>query len=433
MGEKFLKETQQRLRARADAMESTLVNADRALQGFVDKNSIEPLFVALADLCADDDNSIITMINPTIALTATSAQRKREILAQRCHIHTVVTCHDPKQINLSQNTSINESIIIAKRHNGTKPPTRFVNLDRFPADEGDVADLHESLARCKEGAIPNGWGVAFYWPAERIEAGDWTPAVWRSPELAKAAGQFATHLDMLTIQEHGFSCRKTSAISKKDFIPAKFDTPWNFPLIDSKGANGQKTIRSIPDAEWQPTRLHEERGTYPEVDKLLEKAGYLLITSGQDTSTARLTAIASDEKYVGRGFLPVVGPNARESKAIAVFINSTAGRLQLLRNAGRKLTFPLYNPAPIESVRIPDIQDARICRILADCWEATKEMEVPQFRDGECEVRVLWDEAVAEAMGWDRAELARLRRLLHQEPHVRGLGYNQYADEAEDS
>ena len=28
--------------------------------------------------------------------------------------------------------------------------------------------------------------------------------------------------------------------------------------------------------------------------------------------------------------------------------------------------------------------------------------------------------------------LARLRQLLHQEPHVRGLGYNQYADELED-
>ena len=59
-------------------------------------------------------------------------------------------------------------------------------------------------------------------------------------------------------------------------------------------------------------------------------------------------------------------------------------------------------------------------------------MEVPQFRDGECEVRRLWDEAVAEAMGWDPAELSRLRHLLHQEPHVRGLGYGQYADEAEE-
>ena len=59
-------------------------------------------------------------------------------------------------------------------------------------------------------------------------------------------------------------------------------------------------------------------------------------------------------------------------------------------------------------------------------------MEVPQYRDGECEVRRLWDNAVAEAMGWDPEELARLRHLLHNEPHVRGLGYNQYANEIDD-
>ena len=57
---------------------------------------------------------------------------------------------------------------------------------------------------------------------------------------------------------------------------------------------------------------------------------------------------------------------------------------------------------------------------------------VPQFRDGECAVRRLWDEAAAAALGWDARELANLRRLLHQEPHVRGLGYNQYADEIAD-
>ena len=41
------------------------------------------------------------------------------------------------------------------------------------------------------------------------------------------------------------------------------------------------------------------------------------------------------------------------------------------------------------------------------------------------------DEAVAEAMGWDAEELAHLRGLLNNEPHVRGLGYGQYADAVE--
>ena len=55
--------------------------------------------------------------------------------------------------------------------------------------------------------------------------------------------------------------------------------------------------------------------------------------------------------------------------------------------------------------------------------------EVPQFRHDKCEVRRLWDEAVAEAMGWDAAELSCLRYLLHQEPHVRNLGHGHYGDD----
>ena len=34
-----------------------------------------------------------------------------------------------------------------------------------------------------------------------------------------------------------------------------------------------------------------------------------------------------------------------------------------------------------------------------------------------------------DAMGWDAGELTRLLLLLHQEPHVRGLGYGQYKDQ----
>ena len=439
MGEKFPKETQKALRSRADAMEGILVRADPSLMEFSDKNSIGPLFVALAEHVQRRPDGVISMINPTIALSATSGLKERQILAQRFHIHTVLTCHQPGNINLSQQTSINESIVVMRRHpDGRKPPTRILHLDRMPVDESEVEDLHRCLRECPQGQMSNGWGQVSYWPADRMEEGDWTPAIWRSPELAEAARNFASHQDIQTIREHGYSCEATlQMMDKKNFVPATPGNRGSFPIIDSKGADGQKTIQSTPDAVWQPTNPDEEQrvrngGVYPQVQRLLSKAGALLITSGQRTTTARLTAVADDNKYVGRGWLPITGPNAQEAKAIAVFLNSTPGRLQLLRNAGRTMEFPQYNPEPLEGIRIPDPRDTRMRQILADCWEHTKEMEVPQFRDGECDVRVLWDSAVAKAIGWDPEELGRLRQLLHKEPHVRGLGYNQYADEMQE-
>ena len=429
MGEKFPPETKRKLRERADAMERKLTQADPELVGFVDKNSIAPLFVALGDKCVGDDNGVLTVIHPTIALTNPSGLGERIVLAQRWRIHTVLTCHQPGNINMSQNTNINESIVVMQRHDGPKPKTRFINLDRLPADDEEVGDFHRCLADCEKGLIANGWGEVSHWPAERIEAGDWTPAIWRSPELADAASRFANDANLQTIADADLTPAQSGRMLTSAYERADNGAIGAIPVIDSKGAKGQTTIESRPDGFWEVKPRNTT--TYSDPAKLLRHSGHLLITFGQDNRTGRLTAVAGDARYIGNGWMPIRRVAATEAKALAVFLNSTPGRLQIMRNAGKKLDFPTYAPAAVSHIRIPDIKDARIQKTLAACWERTKDAPVPQFRDGEAPVRRLWDEAVAEAMGWDADELGRLRRLLHREPHVRGLGYNQYADAPE--
>ena len=440
MGEKFPKATQELLRKRTDTLEDLLVKNDPELEKFVSRRAVAPLFVTLAEKVVAQDTGIVTMISPTIMFSNTSAQQERCILADRFHIHTVLTCHQPGNINLSQNTNINESIVVMRRHNGRpRPPTRFISLDRMPSNEEDVADLHESLTRCTDGLIPNGWGAVSSWPAERVAIGNWTPAIWRSTDLAEAAAWYADpQSNLLPLADlPNVSINLTSPTLILDFEKTEATTLGSFPILKSRGADGQLTIESTPDEYLAPKKRDESirranGGTYPESDKALAKAGYLLVTDGQRNNTARMTATAGNTKYVGVAWMPVTGVDSYEAKALAVFLNSTAGRLQIMSNASRTLEFPMYRPAAIGLVRIPDVKDARIRDILASCWERTREMVVPQYRDGECEVRRLWDEAVAEAMGWDVMEIERLRDLLHDEPHVRGLGYNQYADEVDD-
>ena len=201
MGAKFPQAIKSQLQRRTDAMEAYLTSSDDEMIDFTDKNSIRPLFVALAELCLKAENGIMAMVLPTVALTAFSGRNERKILAKRFHIRTVLTSHQPGQINLSHNTGINESIIVAKRHDGPKPPTRFISLDRMPTDETEVADLHKALSSCDEGEITDGWGIASYWPSERVKEGDWTPAVWRSPELAEAAYKLANDIKLRRMDE----------------------------------------------------------------------------------------------------------------------------------------------------------------------------------------------------------------------------------------
>ena len=440
MGEKFPKGTQQAIRGRVDAMEGTLVRSDNEMEDFTDKNSIRPLFAALAERCLDTQAGIMTTVLPTIALTATSGQQERRILAQRLHIYTVLTCHQPRQLNLSQGrTDAHESIIVAKRNKGNKPATRFISLDRMPLNDEEVAEMHQALLECPEGKMPRGWGEVSYWTEDRVANGDWTPAIWRSPDLAEAASRYADQEDNLEPiggQLASRMCHATGRLLRGSFEPTAVGTPGSFPILKSKGSDGQTRIQGKPDEYWIPKNRDEKLrklndGNYPEVDKILAKAGHLLITASQNSATARIVATASEEKYVGNAWIPVTGLTPHEAKAIAVFLNATPGRLQIMRNPGKALVFPTYSATEAANIRIPNVNDDRIRGILADCWERTKDMEVPQFRDGECEVRRLWDEAVAQAMGWDAQELARLRDLLNNEPHIRGLGYNQYADEIE--
>ncbi len=433
MGEKFPSKTQKAVRQRADALEAEFVQNDPEMRGFGDKNSIRPLFVALADKCLDPAEGLLAMINPTIALTATSGRQERIVLARRFHIHTLLTSHDPGQINLSQNTSINESMIIAKRHEGVRPPTRIINLDRMPLDESEVEEFHRCMSECTTGVIPNGWGEVSEWPAESILAGDWSAAVWRSPELASAAARIANNDSLLRLSDLEMMPAATGQLLRGKFEKSTPGIPGSFPILKSKGADGQARIQSTPDECWIPKKWNAcgdliDDYEHPDTRKILLKAGHLLVTAGQDTSTARLTAVASEDRHIGNGWMPVSGMMPKQAMAAAVVLNSTVGRLQLMQKPGRKLAFPTYSAQEVANLRVPDLGDEQICTILADCWQRTAHMKVPQFRDGECEVRRLWDEAVADAMGWDLDRLSELRQLLHDEAYVRGLGREQYGE-----
>ncbi len=422
MGEKFPKEIQGRLRNRVDGLDAALVAADPTLEGFVTKRSLRPMFVALADRCVADDDGVLAMILPTVALANHSGVFERRMLADRFAVETVLTCHQPGNINLSQNTNINESLIVLRRHRGDNSPTRFITLDRFPSDDLEVAELFMAIEERGVGVLGSGWGEVSEWPADRMRQGDWTAAIWRSPFLAEAAAEFTAHPELRPLGELGMSAHLVSPSLTTAHRRSTAAEQGSFPIIKSKGADGQLRIQAVPDEYW----VHEKLGSSP----VLEKAAYLLVTAGQDTGTARLTAVASDCRYVGHGWMPVSGVSRDQAKAAALFLNSTPGRLLLMRNPGRKLNFPNYRPAVINGLPIPDLYDPRICSTLADCWSATSQVSVPQFRDGECDIRGLWDAAVWDALGWDEAKITRLRKLLHAEPHVRGTGYDQYRHEA---
>ena len=192
--------------------------------------------------------------------------------------------------------------------------------------------MHNSMLKCQQGQMSDGWGEVSQWPVELVESGDWTPAVWRTGELAEAAVRLANDSNLQPLEKDGRLPQATGRPLRGSHEPGEADTPGGFAVLKSSGSDGQTRIQSQPDEHWIPKNFNEEvrelnDGTYSAVDRILRRAGYLLISAAQRNTTARLTAVAINEKYVGNSWMPVTGLSSREAKATAVFINSTAGRL----------------------------------------------------------------------------------------------------------
>ena len=124
--------------------------------------------------------------------------------------------------------------------------------------------------------------------------------------------------------------------------------------------------------------------------------------------------------------MPITSINVEQARAVAVYLNSTIGRLLLMRNPGSSLSFPSYSADAANRLPIPDLTDPLIVSQLAACWEATRRETVPQFRDGYTDIRRRWDIAVCDTLGWDHEEIAGLGELLAREPRVRGVAYGQW-------
>ncbi len=208
MAQKFGKDTQEQLRKRVDSLQGLLTSTDPDLEDFVNANTIGPLFVALADHIVDRVDGIMTLIRPTIVTSSHSSAIQRKVLAERFHVDTILTCHSPGDINLSQHTSINESLLVFKRRCGPAP-TRVISLDRFPHDNEEVGQLFEELAQTRFGTLGDSWGEVSLWARDRIVEGDWTAAVWRSPVLADAAARYTTDPQLQPLKEIDLSSHST--------------------------------------------------------------------------------------------------------------------------------------------------------------------------------------------------------------------------------
>ncbi|MCY4420283.1 MAG: DEAD/DEAH box helicase family protein [Gammaproteobacteria bacterium] len=392
-----------------------LQHRDQTAGSVITTNSISTFFTPLADQLLSAEKGVLAKVIPVTACIGASGVYERRFIAERFHVERIVTTHDPKRINFSENTSIHESLLICRRWpEGDRPPTEFLALRRMPETAEQAIEVADAIASGK----PGPWGNAHHWPADRVRAGDWTPAQWCDGELAESVWYLEGHKS-LTPASMVLALGPTGRAAQDSWRRAVTENDLSRVLIfDSVSAEIRRTMLGTPEQPVVPggrrAHLHEN---------VLNGKGNLMLASRYDTVSGRLTSLWSETPTFGFGWIPTKAkvPDEIYEQAVCAWWNSTPGRLLLLNRRAKKLTYSKWSVEHLASVPCPK-PGSQGCVKLADAWKQTCDKPLLRLSDAEdCTVRHIIDAAAALVLGVPLKLMADWRWRLAAEPTITNL------------
>lgn len=381
----------------------------------IDQTSVSTFFSPLADVLLKEKSAGLAKVVPTTALTNSSGAPERQFLADRFQIETIVTSHDPTCINFSENTSIHESLMIARRPEAERKPTRFISLARMPRDAHEALQLADVI----NGNQPlDDWGTQHQWPWPRIREGDWSAAQFYDGTLAHAVRDLEA-LAGTTLRAAGELCHIEPGGQRiRDAFlrdPPK-NAPWTVPILWDHSTDVLFSMEAVPDVVAAPKPGKEDyaRG------RLAEKASRLLVANRLYTHQVRVAACYAAAPLLGSAWVPVrpIAPNPAFEQALCAWWNSTPGILTLLHCRAKKLTYPRYALDSLRSLLVPDPERVDLAP-LVDAFTLTRaETLLPWPQMHGCPGRALLDQAAAQVLSIDGRRVAAWRERIAGEPTV---------------
>ena len=391
-------------------------------------------FLVLAIKIVSDEIGTVASILPLVTATNASSLGIRIYLAEHFHVDTIIIAHDPKRTYFSENTSISEMLLICRRRqNGRgRPPTKVVNLYENPATPAAAIGVARDIIDCRRKNIK---GTLQFWPAERIEEGNWGAVQFLSPYLAEKfisltnGRLFKTRTlsNMAEIGPAGQGVRGVfdrSDMSDKTAMIALWDHKTD--IMQQLSANHDTYIISKSGKEKQAEGLWDKRGT-------------LLLAARARLNTVRVVSVRLPHRVLGSAWVPckpILEAHPDESiaeleklmdRAICAYLNSTVGILAMIGNRSiRDLSYSQFSMDDLKRIPMPNFKGMQLHQVakLAAAYDALCDftlLPLPQIMQDE--TRLALDRAVVSALDIDPEIVASIRRELAREPSITGKPY----------
>ncbi|MDE0537349.1 MAG: DEAD/DEAH box helicase family protein [Rhodospirillales bacterium] len=388
-----------------------LARSDQAASGVITANSIRTFFTPLADTLIRNASGLLAMVVPTTACTGPSGVAERRFLAERFRIETVVTSHDPRRPNFSENTSIHESLLICRRRNTgdsvVDRPTQLVQLRTMPSTPAEAIEAADTI----ETGFPSEWATVYAQPAARVREGDWRPCQFLDPVLVDAAMSLEQEKGLVPLQGP-FKLGPAGQRIRDAFRPVDLGDG-NYRVFWSRS----KDLRTTMEASPEQLVAHKKESL---AARYRQQAGHVLLATRFRTDSGRLLAIFSDGPALGSMWVPIQAQTTSptEAKALCAWFNSTLGALGFLMRRGTMLTNPSFSQAELATLRVPNFKEIGAAS-LAEAYERVRRMPVnPWKMSADDEMRDCLDRAASETTGIDIATIRDWRARISREPTV---------------
>ncbi len=392
-------------------------------------------FLVLADKMLRGDDGTLAVVLPTVMATNPAASNTRKYLAQRLHIDTIVSSHDPARIFFSENTSIGEILLVCRRwkNAGPKPPTRVVNLARNPATPLEALDTAVRIGRVGEAG-----GQDFHdftvqqVDSGRIGRGDWFAVNFLSPFLVEAyrtlseanPGTVPT-VPLSDIADVGPEGRRI----RDSYTTSDMPTQSGRRALWYHKTNVTQSMRAQTDVYIEPKESKRHLA-----DSYWEQRSQMLLPHRLRLNVARVAAVMLRERAVGSIWTPCLPHDPDMAKAVCLYLNSTPGLLSLLGARDNRVpSYPSFSLDTLRSLPVPNFAALGAAeRDLLSSWFGWLQNEtlqpLPQMHEDP--VRQQIDDAVVKALGLDPEWVATMRRELAREPSVTDRGHGSHPEKA---
>ena len=385
-------------------------------------------FTVLANDLLKPNSGTLALVLPSVVPTAPGNLALRKYLAQKFHVDTIVSSHDPDRIFFSENTSIGEILLICRRWNGNgpKPPTRVVNLARNPATPLESLDTAARVERTAGtgGQVSHDFTVQHV-DSGRIGRGDWLAVNFLSPFLVGAyqtlsetnTGAVPT-VPLSTLADVGPEGRRI----RDSYTHSEMPTQSGRRALWYHKTDVTQSMRAQTDVYIEPRASKRHLA-----DRYWEQRSQMLLPHRLWLPLARASAVMLPEPTVGSIWTPCRPHNPDIAKALCLYLNSTPGLLSLLgARDNRKPSYPSFSLDTLRSLPVPNFAELGPAqRDLLNGWFDWLQNDtlLPFPRMHEDPARRQIDDAVTTALGLDPEWVATIRRALAREPSVTDAGH----------